>query len=151
MTPLLTTNNPQGGRGGPHPQTYLAVAYAATPASEVVAQIRRDLAWLTDTSETLFEEDFVRHVARRLSRDPSAASAVRSHIADAETSDAETAAFASLLAAAVPLDQSLIDELRRRVVALTSHPVAPLVRDPVFSASLPARTVLCRVTDASMV
>jgi hypothetical protein len=135
-------------RAGPHPQTYFAVAYAAAPASAIVAQMRRDLAWLTDTGETFFEDDFVRHVARRLSRETAAADSVRSHIAEAETPDAEAAVFASLLAAAVPLDQSLLADLRRRAVAQAAHAVAPIVRDPVFSSWLPIKTVLCRVTDS---
>ena len=108
VAPSFDENQHAPRRVWPHPQTYFAVAYAAVPASRVVAQIRRDLAWLSDTSNSFFERDFVRDVTRRLSRDPSAADAVQSHIVDVTTPDAEAAAFASLLAAAVQLDQSLI-------------------------------------------
>ena len=41
-------------RGGPHPHTYLAVAYAVVDSDRVVSQIRRDVAWLNDTGATYF-------------------------------------------------------------------------------------------------
>lgn len=62
----------------------------------------------------------------------------------------QAAVFASLLAAAVPLDKPLIGDLRRRAIEQTSHAVAPIIRDPVFSSSLSVKTVLCRITDFSM-
>ena len=134
-------------RGGPHPHTYLAVAYAAVDSDRVVSQIRRDVAWLNDTGATYFEEAFVRHLARRLLRDPAAAANLRSCVVDPATPDEDAALFAALLVSGVPLDPEVAAELQRRAEAQGSVSLAPIVRDPIISTSLSAKTLLCRVSD----
>src|SRR5262249_36356292 len=77
------------GATEPHPQTYLAIAYAAAEAEQVLWLIKRDLDWMARADETFFDRDFVRHVARRLGRDSTAAASVRSAVLARETTDTD--------------------------------------------------------------
>jgi hypothetical protein len=133
----------------PHPETYLAVAYAATPSDRVLAQIERDRRWISETGAWFFEDAFVRHVSRRLRRDSEAAARVHAHIMDSDTSDADAATYASLLAAAVAVDSQLASNLQRRAERQAAIGLATIVRDPVISASVSVNTVLNRVADTA--
>jgi len=146
---LLATGGDSGGPGV-RAQSYFAVAYAATESSEVLAQIKRDLNRLTNAEHTYFENLFTRHATQRLRRDPIAASIVRQAVLDHELSDSLSAQLASLLVESVGQDEDLLNEVERRVLALSEAKLAPVVRDHVTSATVPVRTIFTRIADASL-
>jgi hypothetical protein len=133
--------------GGPHPHTYLAVAYAAVDSEEILWLIQRDLRWMEDRGETFFDDAFVRHVARRLRRDPVAVKLVGDAVADPTTTDTDAAVLVSLLAAAVTPDESLTANVHQRIDNQRDVTVAPIVRDRVIGTSVSAKTLLTRVAD----
>ena len=139
-----------GSRGEVRAQPYFAVAYAATDGSEVLKQIDSDLDQLAEISHTYFDKMFTRHVTHRLRRDPDAASMVLEAVMNPATSDARAAQLVSLLAEAVGLDEDLLSEVERRIVAQKDITLAPAIRDHAASATLSVRTTLTRVADANL-
>lgn len=146
---LLSTGLDAGGRGV-RVQSYFAVAYAATTSSGILAQIDSDLNRLANIGHTYFDNLFTRHVTRRLRRDPIAANTVRESVMNPEVSDARAAQLVSLLAESVVLDEDLLDEVERRILAQRDATFTPLVRDHATSGSLSVRTIFTRVADASL-
>lgn len=133
----------------PHPQTYLAVAYAASDGANIVHQLERDLDWLSRTEQSLYDEAFTRHVARRLRRDGAAAAMVCAAVMDPTVSDVRAAELASLVSIAVPLEADLLIELKRRLEAQAGLRLAPVIQDRVLSVSSSVKTILTRIIDLS--
>ena len=144
------TSRPDGGGQGVRAQTYFAVAYAATEGSEVLSQIDSDFNRLAMAGHTYFDDLFTRHATQRLRRDSVAANMVRESVMDHETSDSRAAQLVSLLAESVGLDEDLLDEVERRILAQSDVRLAPVVRDHATSATLSVRTIFTRVADASL-
>lgn len=134
-------------RPTPHPQTYLAVAYAAIDNEDIVGQIERDSRWIINTDNDLFDAAFIRNASHRLRHDPDAAAAVRRGILNDTTSDELATVLAVLLARAVTPDQALLDEIDRRIISQDNAGFARLMHDHVTSASLAVKTILTRVAD----
>ena len=134
----LLAAGPDGGGPGVRAQTYFAVAYAATASSEVSSQIDSDFKRLAKTGHTYFDDLFTRHVTQRLRRDSVAANTVRESVLDRQVSDSRAAQLVSLLAESVGLDEDLLDEVERRVLAQSGTRLAPMVRDHATSATLSA-------------
>lgn len=146
----LLATGPGGGGPGVRAQSYFAVAYAATDSLEILAQIDSDLNRLANIGHTYFGNLFTRHVTQRLRRDPIAANIVREFVMDPERSDSRAAQLASLFAESVGLDDALLNEVERRVLAQREASLAPVVRDHATSATVSVRTVFTRVADASL-
>ena len=139
-------------RGGPSipMQTYFAIAYAATESSGVLNQIDKDMNRLTGTGHTFFDNVFSRHVAQRLRRDSVAVNAVRESVMNTHISDSRAAQLVSLLAESVSLDDGILGEVERRVLAQGDVKLAPVVRDYATSATLSVRTIFTRVSDTRL-
>ncbi len=134
-------------RPGPHPQTYLAVTYATVEVGEFLWQLARDLHWLDDVDNDLFGSAFVRHVARRLSRDPDAAALVKATVLNKAVEDGPAARLLALLANAAGLDGELLDEVDRRLVSSTQQSLMPIIKDPIRHDRVSVRTALLRACD----
>ena len=104
-----------------------------------------DLNRLANIGHTYFGNLFTRHVTQRLRRDPIAANIVREFVMDPELSDSRAAQLASLLAESVGLDDALLNEVERRVLAQREASLAPVVRDHATSATVSVRTIFTRV------
>ena len=146
---LLATGRDNGGPGV-RAQSYFAIAYAATDSSEILAQIEGDLNRLANAEHPYFDNLFARHVTQRLRRDPVAANIVRQAVLDHELSDLLSAQLAALLAESVGLDEDLLNEVERRVLAQSEAKLAPVVRDHVTSTTVSVRTIFTRIADASL-
>ncbi|MDE2886073.1 MAG: NACHT domain-containing protein [Chloroflexota bacterium] len=142
------------GRGRPsehpvHAPTYFGLAYAAIGSSEVSAQIRQDLDRLNQIGIPYLDGVFAYHVARRLRRDNVAAIAVRDAVIDETTPDFLAAPMVALLADAIGIDEELLQEMERRIMAQDDIVLAPIVRDRSASATLSVRTVYTRVAESA--
>jgi hypothetical protein len=133
-----------GRRNRLNPQTYLAVAYSAISSEEVLPQIRRDLAWLDRTGQTLFDSAITRHLSSRLRRDTEAVQIIAEAIMAPDTHDAEAAELASLLSVSVPLSKEILDNLEKRFLAQLETKLAPIIQDRVQSVSLSVRNLLIK-------
>lgn len=133
----------------PHPQTYLAVGYAAIDADKLVERIIRDSRWITDSGNYLFDAALARNISHRLRHDPTAADAIQRAILSDATPDPLAAVFVSLFTLAVVPDQELLDEISRRIARQDDVVLAPVVHDHITSASLAVKTILTRAADAA--
>jgi hypothetical protein len=131
----------------PHPRTYLAVAYAAVHPSELLWLLARDLRWLDESGESYYDDSLAQAAAHRIARDPEAKAALEGAIRDPITSHSRAAVLASLFAAAAPTDEALLAECQARLNKLGGLAVAPIVRDRVVSADVPATVVFTRIVD----
>ena len=132
-----------------HARTYFAVALAAAEDTEVLAQIEDYLGLLDETGATYYDEAFTRHVSNRLGRDATAANMVRDVVLDPTTTDSRAALFVSLLADALGLDEGLLSEIERRIVAQNSVRLAPLMQYQTIPDALPVKTIFMRVADSA--
>lgn len=133
----------------PHPQSYLAVGYAAIDSDDIVDQIARDRRWLSLSRNEHFDSAFTRSVSHRLRRDTKAAQAVRDSVLDDATPDALGVVLASLLTVTVAPDQTLLDNIHGRLGRLDEAVLAPVIYDHVTSTAWAARTVLVRAAEAA--
>lgn len=133
----------------PHPQTYLAVAYAAVENHDIVDQIARDSRWVTSSDNHIFDTALTRNVSHRLRHDPTAAETVRQAILSDATTDSLAAVLLSLLTLAAAPDQALLDAISQRTARQEDATLAPFVHDHLTSRSLPIRTILTRAADAA--
>ena len=105
------------GRAGMHPRTYLPLAYAAVPASDLRTQMAKDAARLHLGEDGYFDHQFTRAVVQRLRRDEQARTHMQEAVRDPRLSDGEAAQLAGFLAAAQPLSQETAENLAERLVA----------------------------------
>ncbi len=131
------------------PPIYFALAYAATESSAILEQIERNLDRLDEIGSPYYDYAFKRHVCNRLRRDSAAVSSIRDAVMDPATPDARAAVLASLLVAAVGLDDALRSEVERRLIAQGSVSLAPIVRDRAVSATLSVQSILTRIADSA--
>jgi hypothetical protein len=136
-----------GRRISVHPQTYLALAYAAVGSEELPDQVLRDVRWLETQGLSYYDSAITNCVVRRLRSDNQGAGLVHEAAVADETSDVDAAVLMSFLVAAFSPDPHLIQAAERRIEGSRSLPLAMIVRDRPQRATLPVRLVLTRIVD----
>ena len=128
---------------------YFTVACAAADANKFLEQLEHYLDRLDMVPRWYYDDTLSRHISQRLRRDNVVAAAVRDVVMNTETPSPRAASLVSLLAEAVGVDAELLNEVESRLDAENSVILAPVVRDPTVSATLPVRTILTRVADTA--
>jgi len=105
------------GRAGMHPRTYLPLAYAAVPASDLRAQMAKDTVLLHLGEDGYFDHQFTRAIVQRLRRDEQARTRMEEEVRDPQLSDGEAAQLAGFLAAAQTLSPETAENLAGRLAA----------------------------------
>ena len=132
-----------------HPSTFLAVSYATADSSAVVEMIERNLVRLGQIGDEQYDSLFMRHVSRRLRRDPLATEAVREVVINKDTPDLIAAQLVSILSDSVGMDEILLDEIERRITSQRNVRLAPVARDCAVSATLSVQNIFARVSDVT--
>ena len=132
-------------------RSYYAVAYAAADTGKVLDMLDRHLSRLEQTDSSFRTDAFARYVTSRLRRDPNAADLVREEVLKVATPDPRAATLISLLADAVGLNERLLREVERRIVAQGDVDLAPVARDYAVAGapSVPVRTIFMRAVDGA--
>ncbi len=132
------------------PRTSFDDAFAAADSSEIFERIERTLDWLDGAGETYYDDPFIRRVPHRLRSDTVAAGMVRDAVMNPATPDSRAAALVSLLAEAVGLDEDLLREVERRIIAQNNVRLAPVMRERDSSTTISVQTVFTRVADVAL-